>query len=95
MSIDRDELKHIALLSRLELTDDEAELYTQHIGEILNYIEKLQELDVSDIEATTHTVPIHSVMREDEPKPGLEIDEALKNAPERHERFFLVPRVTE
>ncbi|MDP8244144.1 MAG: Asp-tRNA(Asn)/Glu-tRNA(Gln) amidotransferase subunit GatC [Candidatus Hinthialibacter antarcticus] len=95
MSISSDELKHIALLSRLELTDDEAELYTQHIGEVLDYVEKLNELDVTGVEATSHAVPMQNIMRDDVIEPGLEIDESLKNAAEKEERYFRVPRVTE
>lgn len=95
MSISRDELKHIALLSRLELTDDEADLYTQHIGEILDYVEKLNELDVTDVEPTCHAVPMQNIMRDDVVKPGLDIEESLKNAAEKEDRYFRVPRVTE
>ncbi len=95
MSISRDELKHIALLSRLELTEDEADLYTQHIGEILDYVDKLSELDVTGVEPTSHAVPMQNVMRDDVIEPGLDIEEVLKNAPEKEERYFRVPRVTE
>lgn len=95
MSISREELKHIALLSRLDLTEDEAELYTQHIGEILEYAEKLKQLDVSGVELTSHTVPMSSVMREDVVEDSLPIDESLKNAPDSEGRYFRVPRVTE
>ena len=95
MSISRYELKHIALLSRLELTDDEADLYTQHIGEILDYVEKLNELDVTDVEPTCHAVPMQNIMRDDVVKPGLDIEESLKNAAEKEDRYFRVPRVTE
>lgn len=95
MSITRDELKHIALLARLDLTEEEAELYTHHITNILEYVEKLKELDVIDVPPTSHTVPMDSVMREDEVEPGLPIDEVLKNAPDKEDRYFRVPRVTE
>lgn len=95
MSISSDELRHIALLSRLELSDDEADLYTQHIGEILDYVEKLNELDVTGVEPTSHAVPMQNVMREDVIEPGLEIEESLKNAAEKEGRYFRVPRVTE
>ncbi|MBZ0256659.1 Asp-tRNA(Asn)/Glu-tRNA(Gln) amidotransferase subunit GatC [bacterium] len=95
MSISSDELKHIALLSRLELSDDEAELYTQHIGEILDYVDKLNELDVEGVEATSHAVPMQNIMREDVVEPGLDIEESLKNASEKEGRYFRVPRVTE
>lgn len=95
MSISRDELKHIALLSRLELSDEEAELYTRHIGEILDYVDQLGKLDVEGVEPTSHAVPMKNIMREDTVEPGLPVEEVLKNAPDRQDRFFRVPRVTE
>ncbi len=95
MSIQPDEVKHIALLSRLELSDEEVKLYTGHLTGILEYVEKLKELDVSGVEPTSHAIPMFNVMREDEVQPSLELEEALKNAPDRQDPFFRVPRVTE
>lgn len=95
MSIQPEEVKHIALLSRLELSDEEVELYTGHLTGILEYVEKLKELDVEGIEPTSHAIPMYNVMREDVIEPSLDLDEALKNAPDRQGNYYRVPRVTE
>jgi len=95
MSISREEVKHIALLSRLELSEEEAELFSEHISEILDYVEKLQSLDVEGVEPTSHAVPMFNVMRDDEVKTHLSLEDALQNAPDKEGPFFRVPRVTE
>ncbi|MDX9753736.1 MAG: Asp-tRNA(Asn)/Glu-tRNA(Gln) amidotransferase subunit GatC [bacterium] len=95
MSISRDEVKHIALLSRLELTEDEADLFTTHLDEILVYVEKLQSLDVSHIEPISHAVPLFNVMRDDRVDPSLTQETALHNAPDQEAGCFRVPKVTE
>ncbi len=95
MSIQRDEVKHIALLSRLDLTEDEVDLYTGHLAEILDYVEKLKSLDVSNVEPMSHAVPMSNVMRDDTIEPSLSSEDALKNAPDRDGPNFRVPRVTE
>lgn len=95
MSIQRDEVKHIALLSRLDLTEDEVDLYTGHLAEILDYVEKLKSLDVSNVEPMSHAVPMSNVMRDDTIEPSLSCKDALKNAPDRDGPNYRVPRVTE
>jgi aspartyl-tRNA(Asn)/glutamyl-tRNA(Gln) amidotransferase subunit C len=95
MSINREEVKHIALLSRLELTEAELDAYTHDLDEILGYAEKLQSLDVSNVEPLSHAVPMFNVMREDIVKPSLTHEEALRNAPEQEDGCFKVPKVTE
>jgi len=95
MSISREEVKHIALLSRLELSEDEVDLYTGHLAEILNYVEKLKTLDVSEVEPMSHAVPMSNIFREDATAPCLSNEEALKNAPDSAPPFYRVPRVTE
>ncbi|MBN2325698.1 MAG: Asp-tRNA(Asn)/Glu-tRNA(Gln) amidotransferase subunit GatC [Candidatus Omnitrophica bacterium] len=95
MSITADEVRHIALLSRLELSDDEVELYTGHLAEVLKYVEKLKELDVDDVEPTSHAIPMFNVMREDEVMPSLPQEDALENAPDRADPYFRVPKTTE
>ncbi|MGI6454794.1 MAG: Asp-tRNA(Asn)/Glu-tRNA(Gln) amidotransferase subunit GatC [bacterium] len=95
MSISRDEVKHIALLSRLELSEEEVDLYTRDIAEILDYVEKLKEVDITGVEPTSHAVPMYNVMRRDEVQKHLSTEEALMNAPETEPPFFKVPRVTE
>ena len=95
MSITPEEVKHIALLSRLDLQDEEVPMYTAHLAEMLEYVEKLRELDVDGVEPMSHALPLSNVMRDDVVEPSLPREEALKNAPDRYESYFRVPRVTE
>ena len=95
MSITPEEVKHIALLSRLELKDEEVPMYTAHLAEMLEYVEKLRELDVDGVEPMSHALPLFNVMRDDMVEPSLPREEALKNAPDRYESDFRVPRVPE
>ncbi len=95
MSIDRDEVKHIALLSRLELTEEEVETYTGHLAEILDYVEKLKSLDVGQVEPMSHAIPMFNTLSKDVVQPSISTDEALANAPDREGSHFRVPRVTE
>ena len=95
MSLTAEEVRHIALLSRLELTDEEVEKYTRELGQILNYVEQLRELNVDDVEPISHAIPMANVYRGDEPGPSFDAETALANAPERNDPFFLTPRVTE
>ena len=93
--ITRKEVEHVARLARLELTEEEKERMTAQLDSILQYIDKLNELDTSGVEPTTTVIPMVSVMREDEVRPCLKRDEALANAPDRQEAFFRVPRIIE
>ena len=95
MSISRDEVKHIAYLSRLQLSDDEVDLYTGHLSQILEYVEKLKSIDVSTVEPLSHAVPMSNVYRVDEVKPSLSSEESLGNSPDKEGDYFRVPRVTE
>ncbi|MEJ5300429.1 MAG: Asp-tRNA(Asn)/Glu-tRNA(Gln) amidotransferase subunit GatC [Thermodesulforhabdaceae bacterium] len=91
--ITREEVKHIAKLARLKLSDEEEERMTHQINDILLYMEKLNELDTSNIEPMHHAVEQVNVMREDKPKPSLEHEKALANAPQQNGVFFIVPKV--
>ncbi len=95
MAIDRKTVEHVARLARLDLTADEIERYRQQLGAILDYIAKLEKLDVAGVEPLAHAADAANVFREDRPRPGLSPDEALKNAPERSGDFFVVPKVVE
>ena len=95
MRISREEVEHIALLARLRLTDEEKDLYSEQLSKILDYIEKLNELDTSHVEPTSHVIPISNVFREDTPVESLGVDEALGNAPDRADPFYRVPRIME
>lgn len=91
--IDESLVRHIALLSRLKPSDDEVRLFSEQLSDIIEYVEKLSELDTTDVEPTAHALPIHNVFRDDEPGETLRVDEALANAPQRDGSFFAVPKV--
>ncbi len=93
--ISGDEVEHIARLSRLALSEAEAERMREQLSGILAYIDKLRALDTGGVEPTSHAVPLLNVMREDEPRPCLTQDEALANAPDRSDSSFRVPRIIE
>ena len=96
MPISKEEVKHIALLSRLKLTDEDLSKFTVHLDEILSYAEKIKELDTDGVEPTSHPIPMVNVMREtDEIHPSLPAEDALANAPETSGPYFKVPKVTE
>ena len=89
------ETGHIALLARLELSEEEKDLFSKQLGSIIQYIEKLNELDSGSVEPTAHVLPLHNVFREDEVQPSLPREMALQNAPERNEQFYRVPKIIE
>ena len=89
------DIKYVAHLARIALTpDEEAKLGTQ-VANILEYIEKLNQLDVSNVEPTAHAVPLVNVTRPDEIRPSLSNEEALRNAPSKANGLFLVPKIVE
>ena len=87
------EIGHIALLARLELSEEEKALFSRQLGSIIEYIEKLNELDTGSVEPTAHVLPLHNVFREDSVQPSLPREMALQNAPERNEQFYRVPKI--
>ncbi len=92
-AITEQQVKHVAKLARLNLSDDEIRMFTRQLGEILSYVEKLSELDTSDVEPTAHAAPLKNVFREDKATQGIGIESVLKNAPSRDGNFFTVPKV--
>jgi aspartyl-tRNA(Asn)/glutamyl-tRNA(Gln) amidotransferase subunit C len=95
MKISKDAARHVAELSRLEFKEDELEKLTEQLGNILGYMEKLNELDTSDIEPTFHVLELSTPLREDIVNPWLSLDEALENASQKEEGFFAVPKFIE
>ncbi len=95
MRLTPEEVEHVALLGRLELTDEERERFTTQLNSILQYFEQLQQIDTTGVPAMSHAVAVTNVMREDEPTPGLTPEEALQNAPDQDRDCFRVPRVIE
>jgi aspartyl-tRNA(Asn)/glutamyl-tRNA(Gln) amidotransferase subunit C len=93
MAVTRKEVEHIAELARLKLTESELEEYTLQLNKILEYVEKLNELDTVNVKPLSHPVEGTNVFREDVVKPSINREEALKNAPSKDEEFFKVPKV--
>lgn len=88
------DVERIAALAHLELTDGEKRLFTRQLADILSYAEQLQAIDTTGVPATAH-VNARSVDREDEPRPSLQVADALANAPDAalDAGLFRVPRV--
>jgi aspartyl-tRNA(Asn)/glutamyl-tRNA(Gln) amidotransferase subunit C len=95
MDVNRKTVQHVATLARLQLTGEELDRYGKTLGAILDYIAKLEKLDVTGLEPLAHAVDTANVFREDVARPGLDRFEALKNAPERTHDFFVVPKIIE
>ncbi len=95
MKISREEVEHVARLARLALPEDEIDRLTGEMDAILDYVEKLNELDTEGIVPTAHVVPVENALREDEVKPSLGAEKALANAPQSANGCFRVPRVIE
>ena len=95
MRLTPEEVDHIALLARLDLSEQERERAATELSQILEYFEKLNELDTSDVEPTDHVLPMQNVLRPDTARPGLSTEAALQNAPEQAGGMFQVPRVVE
>lgn len=93
MIITRQQVEHVAWLARLELSEEEKELYTAQLNSILEYIHQLDRLDTSLVEPMAHVLPLQNVFRPDEVQPSIEQEEALENAPDRRGEFFRVPRI--
>ena len=95
MKITRKEVEYVAHLARLELTAEEAEEFAGQLSQILEYFDKLKELDTSGIQPTSHAIPMVNAFREDEVRPSCDQDTALANAPEKEQGFFRVPKIIE
>lgn len=96
MKVTREMIEHVAKLARLSFGEEEFEAFISRLNEILQYVEKLNELDTADVPPTSHMFFTKTPMREDkvraEPSPTAEI---RQNAPQRKDSFFVVPRVIE
>ena len=91
--ISKQDVEHVALLARLELSEEEKELYTQQLNKILDAARALQEVNTDDVPPTAHVLPIQNVFREDKLGEHIDPEKALSNAPDREENFFKVPKI--
>jgi aspartyl-tRNA(Asn)/glutamyl-tRNA(Gln) amidotransferase subunit C len=95
MKLTRQEVQRAAILARLRLTAEEEERLTEQLDKILQYMEKLNQVDTSKVEPFTHAVDIVNVLREDQATNRPNAEALLANAPERDETFFRVPKIIE
>jgi len=91
--IDENQVRHVAKLARLKLTDDQIKQYTSQLADILQYVQKLSSLDTENVEPTAHAVPMRNVFRDDKAVDGIGVENVLANAPQRDGSFFAVPKV--
>jgi aspartyl-tRNA(Asn)/glutamyl-tRNA(Gln) amidotransferase subunit C len=95
MALTPDQVRWVAHLARLELSDAELESMTRHLSAIVDYVNQLQEVTTDGVEPLAHALDLQNVFREDEPAPSLTVDAALANAPDRRGDFYGVPAVLE
>ena len=91
--ISTDDVKHVAKLARLELTEEEIDKYSKQLGSILQYVEQMNEVDTTGIEPMPHAIPVYNVMREDVVKYEQTKEEMMANAPYEEDGFFRVPKI--
>lgn len=92
-TISTDDVRHVAKLARLHLGDAEINRFTEQLGTILHYVNKISQLDVKDVPPMAHALPLHNVLRDDIVEPSLPVEKVLQNAPERDGNFFAVPKI--
>ena len=95
MKVTADDVKIVASLSRLKISDEESVAVIAQLDKFLTYVENLQSVDTSKIEPTTYALPMQNIFRADEVKPSLNRELALSNAPMQDDGYFKVPRVLE
>ncbi len=93
MSLTRADVEKVSLLARLQLTDEELTTMTTQLGQIVQYVEQLSQLDTDNVQPMAHAVDSFNVFAEDELHESLPRDEALRNAPKRDEQYYRVPAV--
>nr|WP_246187610.1 Asp-tRNA(Asn)/Glu-tRNA(Gln) amidotransferase subunit GatC [Ornithinibacillus caprae] len=91
--ISKEQVKHVANLARLEVSEQEAEMFTEQLSSIITFAEQLNELDTDGVEPTTHVLDLKNVMRKDEPKKWITKEEAMKNAPDQQDGQYRVPSI--
>lgn len=82
MSLSKGQVEHVARLARVGLTDDDIERFSHQLSDVLDYFDRLRQVDTENVPPTSHTLPLHNVMREDEPQPACDVADILDNAPD-------------
>jgi aspartyl-tRNA(Asn)/glutamyl-tRNA(Gln) amidotransferase subunit C len=93
MALTLETVSQVAHLARLSLDNAEVKLFTRQLNDILNYVEKLNELDTTDVPPMAHVLELHNAFREDLVHDSLPVEEALANAPEMQRNAFAVPKI--
>lgn len=88
-------IDHVANLARLALTPEEKAKFAQQVGDVIAYIEQLKRVDVTGVEPTAHASPVFNVWADDVVRPGLSVEDALRNAPAQRDHMIVVPKVVE
>lgn len=88
-------IEYVANLARLALSDAEKRKFSQQLGDILHYVDKLNQVDVTGVEPMAHATPVFNVWEADVARPGLPVAEALRNAPAQRDHMIVVPKVVE
>ncbi|KAB2331661.1 Asp-tRNA(Asn)/Glu-tRNA(Gln) amidotransferase subunit GatC [Bacillus mesophilum] len=91
--ISSDQVKHVANLARLQLSEEETESFRNQLEAMITFAEQLNELDTDGVEPTSHVLDMKNVMREDVAKPGLPQTEVVKNAPDHQDGYIKVPPI--
>ena len=91
--ISKKEVEHVAWLARIEVSEEEKNLFTEQLNEILEYFQKISEANTEDVPPTYHVLELVNVHREDAVSPSLPADEAIRNAPKKEGRFYKAPRI--
>lgn len=94
-TITKEEVRHVAHLARLAITEEEVEHFTEQLAKIVQFADKLNELDTADVEPTTHVLPLVNVMREDKSVAGLDRDVMMKNVKDQEAGQVKVPAIME
>lgn len=95
MALTMEDVRKVALLARLRLSDDELAVMQQQLSSILGYMDMLQEVDVTDVPTTAQVTDVVNIVRPDEVRPSLPVEAVLENAPDHAEGYFKVKPVFE
>lgn len=95
MGLTPEEVRHIATLARVGLSEEDVQKFQEHLSEILDYFQVLNKLDTDDVPPTAHTLPLQNIMREDEVRNSLAREDILLNAPQREDVYFRVSSILE
>ncbi|MBN2145328.1 MAG: Asp-tRNA(Asn)/Glu-tRNA(Gln) amidotransferase subunit GatC [Candidatus Aureabacteria bacterium] len=93
MSDSKQIVNHVEKLALLEISPEEKDRFSEQIGKILKFVEKLNELDTTKIKPTSHILPVQNVTRRDSPVPSISRENVIKLAPEANNEFYIVPPV--